>query len=270
MKHLHVYVNNFNQFCVMKKLFLFFLIVITGKICFADDNLKWEINNVPINAISNNVTEAKEIAISEGQKQALKSLLLKLGVHIDQEKFDGLKVESLVQDISITNEKIGKNYYKATLGVKYDQQKMESLIRDLGILGSKVNSLESSANQVQNQSSDNSNNDNNVSILILPLVKKDDGHVLFVSSSPWLEAWQNYLNKDPNQKTVSLPEGDLEDIEFFQSDKLVKDYNKSDLNNLFDKYQVDKIILAQLGDGKMTNLITKSIDKNGGEDYFTK
>ncbi|MDR2778056.1 MAG: hypothetical protein LBB13_00930 [Rickettsiales bacterium] len=100
---------------------------------------KYTVDNVKIYSKSNNATMAKELALKEGERTALKELFEKIGINKNYTKYvnDNL-VADMIATIKISEEVMTNNSYSGVLTVVFDSEFVRYNLGNLGIKAGKT------------------------------------------------------------------------------------------------------------------------------------
>lgn len=173
-------------------LFIFVLVLAGG--ARADDVGRiYTVTNVLAEASAPSLTEARDQAWQEAQKNALFTLLTRLTAPGDHGKLPPVTVQQaarLAVGVSVAQEKAGGNVYKALLTVRFQPDGVRQLLNRLGV----------SWNDAVRPRS-----------LVVPIFVGASGPLLWEESNPWKQAWDQ-LRDAPPQTPVTVPVGDVTDI----------------------------------------------------------
>ena len=114
----------------MKKIFTLIMLLVSMN-SFASD--VFVLTDVPISAVGENVIEAQEKAVLNGQKEAFNLLLNKIvDVQTPVLFEDELDISPFVQDVSVSDEKMTAQMYKGNLTVRFKAAPVRALLLEKG------------------------------------------------------------------------------------------------------------------------------------------
>ncbi len=115
----------------MKKIFAFITFFLSFNANASD---VFVLTGIPVSATGENVIKAQENAVEIGKKEAFNQLISKI-VHSETPAvFDEtLDISSLVQDVSLSNEKIFAQNYKGDLTVRFKAEPIRQLLTEKGV-----------------------------------------------------------------------------------------------------------------------------------------
>ncbi|MBQ3034932.1 MAG: hypothetical protein IJD25_02640, partial [Alphaproteobacteria bacterium] len=79
-------------------------------------------SDILVSGEGKSVLEAQTNAMSEGQKKAFLMLLKKIAPTVDITQFETVDVAPLVQDVSLSDEKVSATTYKGNLSVRFKSE----------------------------------------------------------------------------------------------------------------------------------------------------
>ena len=85
-------------------------------------------SDILVSGEGKSVLEAQTNAVSEGQKKAFLMLLKKIAPTVDITQFETVDVAPLVQDVSLSDEKVSATTYKGNLSVRFKSEPIYELL----------------------------------------------------------------------------------------------------------------------------------------------
>jgi hypothetical protein len=199
----------------------FFMISGMGSPLLAQD--LYTIDNVPVGALGKSATEARTLAIEEGELKALTGLLQKLASSTAK-PLPAITSDVLaraVQSVEVSNEKITSNRYQALLTVSFNPLVVRSVLTKANIAFSETTSSR---------------------ILIIPVYKQKEEVLLWEPENKWRESMNAALRKTGNTQYI-LPLGDLDDIAALDK-STIDSTTSAKLAVLTGKYAADSVLIA--------------------------
>jgi hypothetical protein len=170
------------------------LTLAAGAQAAAADSTLFTAHAVPVDAEAKNVSEAREIALADGQRDGLMAVLRRLTRADDWGRLPKLsqsQAAAMVDSIQVEDEKSSSVRYLANLTIAYKGGEVRRLLQQAGLPYS-----ESRAQPT----------------LVLPVFAGAGGDLLFEEDNPWLAAWSAYRSGPGSLFPLVAPIGDLEDI----------------------------------------------------------
>ncbi|MCE2492510.1 MAG: DUF2066 domain-containing protein [Alphaproteobacteria bacterium] len=159
----------------------------------AQSSDSFSVSDVGVDAVAETATEAREIAVASGQREALDRLIRRLTLRENRLQIPELAdaaIAPLVRGIEIEEEKTSSKRYLASLTVSFKKNEVRTLLRGNGIPFSETPSKP---------------------LLVLPVYEAAGARNLWDDSNPWWVAWQARSERDSLVPLV-IPVGDLTDI----------------------------------------------------------
>lgn len=238
---------------MLDKFFLVLALLSFSFISSAND--VYIIKNVKISANNKVASIARNTAIENGQLKAF-NMLVKLHYPAAEDKIELLDKDEIfdtIEGIELSQEKRSKNIYAAKMKVKFSREYVDNLMGNFGVKFSEA------PKSIQDQKPDQKPIEQtldavvtpltniHMSSLVIPVFEQSGKYYGLEDENVWLNAWQNKL-KNSNSNKFVLPLGDLEDLPLINKDILNK--NLIELAPLFDKYNVNNLVLYKLVDNK--------------------
>lgn len=162
------------------------------------------VTGVAVDATAASATEARDLALVAGQRQALTRLLRRLTLAADYGRHPRLNdssVAALVQGIEISNEKTSSTRYLAKLRIQFKKNGIRRHLREAAI------PLSETQRKPQ---------------LVLPVYEAASAVLLWDDPNPWRQAWTD-REVDPDALApLLLPAGDLADVVAISSAQAIR------------------------------------------------
>lgn len=157
----------------------------------------YSVRGIDVDVTAASVTQAKEQAIADGQRQAFRLLLERLTAPEDHPRLPAVDGIDYVRDFSIEQERSTAVRYLATLTVRFNPAAVKKLLREAGI---------------------NYAEPRGRSVVVVPVFQPAQGRaVLWDDPNPWRAAWQR-LNGG-GLVPLTVPPGDLADVQAITADQ---------------------------------------------------
>ena len=200
-------------------LILFFIKFSTIKV-FADN---YTVKNINIKE-QYDINFKKDQAINKGFEKAFKTLIYKIVENKDKNLFNDIpsdKINLLIDNFSITNEKFVNNNYEVDFEVKFDKKKLLSFIRSKNVISSVPKKTE---------------------VLFIPiLIDTQSNELKYFNKNYFYNNWNN-INKKYFLLDYNLPDKNIENFRFFQ--KIKNNIETDDLSEILDKYNFKNIFVV--------------------------
>lgn len=131
------------------------------------------VRDVGVDVTADNVNIARQQAFADGQREAFQTLLKRLTVQSDWPRLPQVSdddLNNLVLDVGVDSEKRSSVRYIATLSVRFKPEAVRRLLRDAGIPYVEWRGRP---------------------VFVLPVLKTDNGPVLWEEANPWRAAWKS-------------------------------------------------------------------------------
>lgn len=151
------------------------------------------IRGVPVDVTAATASDARRLALADGQTEALRRMLRRLTRRVDHAALPAVGGEArefLVQGLEVANEKTSSVRYLADLSVRFKPVEVRRLLRQTGLPFAETASRP---------------------LLVLPVLKTPDGLTLWDATNRWRTAW-TALPIRRGLVPVIVPFGDLTDI----------------------------------------------------------
>jgi hypothetical protein len=203
------------------------IILFIGPVLAEENPTFYKIEDVHVDVTDSSAMQARTAAIFEAQRKALSSLTERLQI-LEGEKIvaelPDEKIELLVKDFEVTQEKTSNIRYIAIFSVQFKPKAVQKLF----------NTHSSSPQNITEKgiSSD--------SFVIIPVLIDGQEPLLWQDSNAWFIAWNNQPSLD---SSITLPLGDLADIKDLSAKAaLAGDHEK--ITSLLARYNSQKSLIA--------------------------
>ena len=215
-----------NKYKINNSLYFFFLLLILIFIKFSTINVfgdNYTVKNINIKE-QYDINFNKDLAINKGFEKAFKTLIYKIVENKDKNFFNNIsknKINSLIDNFSITNEKFVNNNYEVDFEVKFDKNKLLSFIRSKNVISSVPENTE---------------------VLFIPiLIDIQSDELKYFNQNYFYNNWNN-INKKYFLLNYNLPDENIENFRFFQ--KIKNNLETDDLSEIIEKYNFKNIFVV--------------------------
>ena len=181
--------------------------------------------NLPVDVTAESALEAREKALQDGQRMALRRVLTRITLRTDHSSLpepDDKAIEQMVATVAVANEKTSTVRYLAKLTVRFHRAAVRQLLRVAGIRFSETRAKP---------------------ILVLPVLEKGAALSLFENSNIWRNAWAGLDLAQDALMPLRLPLGDLMDITTITAQAALA--GRDDLLKVIaHRYEVNNILVA--------------------------
>ena len=181
--------------------------------------------NLPVDVTAESALEAREKALRDGQRMALRRVLTRITLRSDHSSLpepDDKAIEQMVATVAVANEKTSTVRYLAKLTIRFHRAAVRQLLRDAGIRFSETRAKP---------------------ILVLPVLEKGAALSLFENSNIWRNAWAELDLAQDALMPLRLPLGDLMDITTITAQAALA--GRDDLLKVIaHRYEVNNILVA--------------------------
>jgi hypothetical protein len=201
----------------------FIALAMAGPCLAQSDNGIYAVGDVAVDITADSAVHARDQALAQAQRDALKQLLERLSV--DQSlmtKADDDTVAALVQNFEVQNERSSAVRYIGTFTVQF----RPNAVREW--LAKNNASFSETASKP---------------VIVLPVLNSDGHPVLWERRTKWWTAWENVHGG--GLVPIIMPAGGLEDNSTIGTEQAVSGDTDA-IKALIDKYQVDGAVVAQL------------------------
>lgn len=199
------------------------LLAVTGAGVTAPRAQEMTVADVAVDASAADAVTARELAIAEGQAEAMEILLKRL-VPADQaervRRPSPATAAEAVQSVEITDEQIGTTRYRARLTVAFLADAVEAELARQGLSGTVASGR----------------------VLVLPVLRRADGVDLWGAENPWRDAWLGEAER-PGAPELVVPLGDLEDVAALTAEAAVA-LDPAGLRRLASRYDASQVVVA--------------------------
>jgi hypothetical protein len=158
----------------------------------------FRVEDVPVDASAEDAVVARDLAIAQGQRDGLVTLMRRLSTATALPSVANVDLDRLVVSHEIAEEQVGATRYVGRINVTYDRGEVERLLRDAGL---PYVILPPGP------------------VLVVPALRTAAGYDLWSDANPWRAAW---LTEPPAGELleISVPLGDIADLTAFGADDL--------------------------------------------------
>jgi hypothetical protein len=156
--------------------------------------------SVPVDATAANAVAAREAARLDGERRAFRQLLERLTLTADRGRLPRVSDQQLtdmVRDFEVANERSSGVRYLATYTFRFQPDAVRALLRDAGIPFAETVSK---------------------SVVVLPVLRRDDAAVLWDDPNPWRAAWSDRSGTGGLVPLI-VPLGDAPDLAAIDADQ---------------------------------------------------
>lgn len=200
----------------------------------------YSIKAIEVQNTSASSLTAKDAALKDARKQAFQLMIQKLVDTKEMDRFDAIDdtaIEFLIDSMQITNEKMGKKSYKATVSFEFNKQRIEEFLRN------KTVQFVAPVHK---------------SIVVLPLFTDGAKTYLFEKDNMWLDQWRGH-SFNQALMTFIVPNGDLSDMRVLDAeDALIGASEK--MAAVAARYQVSAVVVAYVTVATEGRRITARVD----------
>ena len=211
---------------INNSLYFFFLLLILIFIKFSTIKVygdNYTVKNINIKE-KYDVNFKKDKAINKGFEKAFKTLIYKIVESKDKNLFKDIpknKINSLIDNFSITNEKFLNNNYEVDFEVKFDKKKILSFIRSKNVISSVPKNTE---------------------VLFIPiLIDTQRNELKYFDQNYFYNNW-NKINKNFFLLNYNLPDENIENFRLFQ--KIKNNLENNDLSEIINRYNFKNIFIV--------------------------
>ncbi len=201
-------------------LFILVFIKFSTTIVFADN---YTVKNIKIKE-QYDINFNKDEAIKKGFEKGFKTLIFRIVESKDKNLFKNVpsnKINSLIDNFSITNEKFVNNNYEVDFEVKFDKKKLLSFIREKNVISSVPKDTD---------------------VLFIPiLIDTQSNEIKFFDQNYFYNNW-NKINKNYFLLNYNLPDENIENFRLFQ--RLKNNIENNDLSEITNKYNFENIFIV--------------------------
>lgn len=150
--------------------------------------------SVPVDVTAQTAAAARDVALLEGQRQALQQVLRRLTLRQDHDRLpsvDDQLLVNMVANIQVANERTSATRYLAELTVTFHGDSVRSLLRQYDLPFTETRAKPT---------------------LVLPVLESDGVLRLFDDDNRWRDAWSRLDLKRDAMFPLVLPLGDLTDL----------------------------------------------------------
>jgi hypothetical protein len=207
----------------------------------------YTVSNVSVDATSQSAAQAREIARSDGERRAFRTLMERLTLKQDWSrlpKVTDADLFGLVQDFEVTSERSSTVRYLATLTYRFRPEPVRRLLRDRGVAFTETRSKP---------------------LVVLPVLSAGNRAVLWDDPNPWRAAWARQPLVE-GLVPMQVPVGDLAAVQAIDTQQAVKG-DKDALAEIGRHYDNGDVLVVQAalsGSGDQRTLQLTTARYSGG------
>jgi len=181
------------------------------------------VTDVAVDASAADAVAARELAIAEGQAEAMEILLKRL-VPADQaqrvRRPSAATAAEAVRSVEIADEQIGTTRYRARLTVTFAADAVEAELARQGLSGTVASGR----------------------VLVLPVLRRGNDVDLWGADNAWRDAWLSEAER-PGAPELVVPLGDLQDVAAITAEAAVA-LDPAGLRRLASRYDAAEVVVA--------------------------
>ena len=208
----------------------------------ADIRDVYTISGVPIDATAASSQAARDQAVANGERRAVRLLLERLALRRDHPRLPQVApadLQGLIEGFEISNERLSAVRYQADISVTFKAAAIRALMAQATIPIAETQSG---------------------LILVLPVWRSGQSLQLFDDTNPWREAWIR-IATGKGLVPMTTPLGDAKDLGLITAEQAVSG-NQTALAAIARQYNVSEVIVAQAsGDAKGETIEQLSITR---------
>ncbi|MBL29005.1 MAG: hypothetical protein CMM50_15805 [Rhodospirillaceae bacterium] len=184
----------------------------------------YSVDDVAVDETADSAESARQIALAEGQRKALRQLFERLTFAEDYDRLppaDDSAVTYLVRSFQVKEERVSPTRYRAKLAVDFNASAVRNMLEEAGI---------PFVAQVPE------------SVLVLPVYRDAAGIRLWEDPNPWRQAWSSRSIPD-GLVPFQVPLGDLEDLLAIDAQKAAS-MDEAALKAIGDRYGTPNVLVA--------------------------
>lgn len=208
----------------MLVLFAFAGVVFAVNIAVAQD--VFAVQGIEVDETAGNDADAKKQGVAVGKRVAFARLMARLLVPEDLGRVPEIsdeRLEFMLRDVAIEEEKFGGGRYLGTLSVRFGPDAVREFLRRAKLAFAETPSRP---------------------MVVLPIARGPSGDVLFQDTNPWLDAWASLPPRDGLVRFIP-PLGDLADMAAVDAARAVAGDIPS-LSAIARRYDVGAVLVAIL------------------------
>lgn len=180
---------------------------------------------IPVDATAETAAAARDIAIKQGQEQAIASMLRRITFRGDHSRLPTVppkEINNIVEGIEFKDEKTSPTRYLAKLTVSFKSERIRQLLRAEGIPFTETRAKP---------------------VLVLAVFERAGALLLFDDGNPWRTAWERHQFIEDALFPIVLPEGDLRDVAAVGPERAIAG-DATTLRRIGDRYGVESVFIA--------------------------
>lgn len=198
---------------------IFFITSLFSFNSYASSSEIYSVRGVIANAIDEDPSKSRQVAISDARRRAFKILLKNLDFKVSaNELFSDEEIAETIRSQQVDAEKIAGNEYSAILNIMFDQDFI-----DQAILQKKLHHYKANG-EIE-------------SYVIFPAQIENEQLYLWNKENKWRIAISGNLKTKTNKKFL-IPEASIDNITSINENKIIAS-NYNDISNITEKYNTD-------------------------------
>lgn len=184
----------------------------------------YSVDDVVVDQTADSSEAARQIALEEGQRKALRQLFERLTFPEDYDRLppvDESAVAIMVRSFQVKEERVSPTRYRAKLAVDFNAPAVRNRLQEVGI---------PFVSQVPEP------------VLVLPLYRDGDEVRLWEDPNPWRQAWSSRPIPD-GLVPFRVPLGDLEDLLAIDAERAMA-MDEAALKAIGDRYGTPNVLVA--------------------------
>ena len=185
----------------------------------------YTVHGIKVDITAESAAAARDLAITEGQRQAFARLMKRLVLRSDQKNLlvpSDLQIQGMLATLQVENEKTSPTRYIATMVLRFQLSRVRKFLREAGVVFSETPSKPR---------------------LVLPVFETGGVQVLWDKPNPWWEVWSDFVSRPYAVVPLFLPEGSLPDVAAVSAGQAL--LGKEDhLLRLASRYGLDDVLVA--------------------------
>ncbi len=191
----------------------------------ADTGSLFTVSDVRVDVTADAANIARSLALAEGQRLALERLLQRITPRSDYVRHpvvDDSKVAMLVQDISISDERVSSIRYIAKLLIRFKKEEVRRLLKLAKIPHTETRSKP---------------------LLVLPVYETGGALLLWDEPNRWRQVWFSYPADDDSLVPLVFPVGDLSDVASIGAEQALRG-DRDRLKAITHRYGLEDALVA--------------------------
>jgi hypothetical protein len=204
--------------------------IVTGLAVFWAGNVAaqsdiYTVRDVAVDVTGDTATEARAAAVPEAYRTAFSQLVERLvprGERSYVPQLDSARLEQMVRDFEVEEERASAVRYIAELTVRFQPSEVQRVLREAGVRYAVTRSKP---------------------VIVLPVYEAGSTSVLWDEPNPWRQAWSEYPS-DAGLVPMIVPLGDLSDMASINASQAVAG-NRDSMASVATNYGAEGALVAQ-------------------------